>query len=240
MSSFIIKIIAVSAMLLDHTRLVFPDVFPLWFRVVGRLAFPLFAYLIAEGFRHTRSPERFLSRLLLFAVISEPFFRYAFADAIGVNTFGFVSFANVFFTLFLGGTAIFAYRYVMDRWNVASLAILPAAVCVFLGGFLSVDYSWKGVLFIFAMYAVKKTHTRLVVMAGMCLLIWLPVFVIAFTGGVGAVTGTNYAMIAATLLTVPLAASYNGKRGYPMKWFFYAFYPVHLAGFGGVFLLLAT
>jgi hypothetical protein len=232
MSAFAIKTIAVTAMLLDHMRLVFPDTFPLWFRIIGRLAFPLFAFLIAEGFRKTRSREKFLARLLFFAVLSEPFFRYAFASAIDITVFGFVSFSNVFFTLFLGGCAIVSYRYVLERWNVASLALLPAGACVFLGGFLSVDYTWKGVLFIFAMYAIKKTHHRFVVMAGMCLLIWLPVFIMIGDGRGHIITGANYAMIAATLLTVPLAATYNGKRGRQVKWFFYVFYPAHLALLG--------
>jgi len=227
-------------MLLDHTRLVFPDTFPIGFRVIGRLAFPLFAYLIAEGFRKTRSRGRFLARLLLFAVISEPFFRLAFADALNVKTFGIISFSNIFFTMFLGGVAITAYRYVLDKRNVVFLALLPAAVCVFLGGYLGVDYNWIGVLFIFALYAVKKTHTRLIVMAGMCLLIWLPVYMLILSGFGDAVTHAHYAMIASTLLTVPIAACYNGKRGYRAKWFFYIFYPAHLAALWGVAVFLIS
>jgi hypothetical protein len=244
-SAFALKVIAVTAMLLDHTQAVFPDTFPLWFRVVGRLAFPIFAFLIAEGLRHTRSQKKFLLRLFVFALVSEPFFDYAIMGAPGLYGVDFLNRTNVFYTLFLGGSAIAVYKFVREKASAygfnagpAEMAsCLPAVFFLWLGAALDVDYNWVGVLFIFAMYAVKKTHARLVVMAGMCLLIWLPVLATVMGGFGGYFSATVYAMIAATLLTVPLAARYNGKRGPGGKWFFYVFYPAHLALLGGVYFL---
>ena len=82
MSAFVLKIIALAAMFTDHLYIVFPDVFPFWFRGVGRLAFPIFVYLLADGFRHTKKPERFLMRLLAFAFIAEIPYDIAFGNQI--------------------------------------------------------------------------------------------------------------------------------------------------------------
>ena len=101
MTAFTLKIIALTAMFIDHIAVVFPDTVPLWFRAIGRLAFPIFAYLLAEGFRHTRSKEKLLMRLLAFAAISEiPY------DLVMGNTINSATNTNIFYTLFLGGVAI--------------------------------------------------------------------------------------------------------------------------------------
>ena len=65
MTAFTLKIIALLAMLIDNMAVVFPDYFPFWFRCIGRLAWPIFAYLIAEGFRNTKAPDKFLLRLII-------------------------------------------------------------------------------------------------------------------------------------------------------------------------------
>ncbi|MCL2190249.1 MAG: conjugal transfer protein TraX [Defluviitaleaceae bacterium] len=234
MSSFVIKIIAVISMLFDHTRVFFPDTFPMEFRVIGRIAFPLFVFLVAEGFHHTRSPIKFLLRLLAFALISEPIFDAA-QPWDGWENINFLSHTNIFYTLFLGGASIAAYKYVQARWNVTSLAILPAVGFAALGHLLTADYGAMGVLFIFALYITKKTQPRLLlwVMAGMCLLLWHNVlWDLAMGVRYAAIT---YVMVGATVLAVPIAAAYNGKRGINtpwVKWGFYVFYPLHLAALG--------
>jgi hypothetical protein len=239
MTSFHLKLIAVISMLLDHMQIAFPAVFPIEFRLVGRLAFPLFAFLIAEGFRRTRSPEKFLLRLFLFALISEPFFDYFLSPAPNFWSVGFLNNTNIFYTLFLGGAAVTTYRYVMNRHNVALLAVLPAVGFAALAVWLTVDYSWMGVAFIFALYITKKTPARLFVMAAMCLFLWSPLLAYHFMGQPVRVAGNPQLMIAATLLSVPLAACFNGKRGPAVKWFFYIFYPAHMAVLGGISFFLS-
>jgi hypothetical protein len=245
LSAFQIKIIAVTAMMLDHMRVAFPDVFPLWFRVVGRLAFPLFAYLIADGFRHTRSPGKFLARLAVFALISEPFFDIAFGNAATWRDVNFLSDTNIFYTLFLGGAAISLYRYTVLRGSLLRGKSLfgdflhggskwvAIIICIFFGGLavaLGVDFGWAGAVFIFALYAAKENR-RLAVLAGMCFCIWLPLFILMLSGYELANPRMNFAFVLVTFLTVPIAACYNGKRGpdgFVLKWFFYLFYPLHL------------
>jgi hypothetical protein len=257
MSSFKLKLIAVTAMLLDHLQVVFPQTFPPEFRIIGRLAFPLFAYLIAEGFRHTRDPKKFLLRLFAFALISEPFFDYALMQAPDIWSVDFLNRTNIFYTLFLGGAAITVYKYVyaldtsstggkpsqqydvfLRRFRLLLSAAPPVIFFIFLGRFLNTDYGWVGVTFIFTLYAVKKTPHRLIAMAVMCLFIWYPIFLQAIMNPGFSLSPWHYLMVSATVLSVLPAACYNGKRGPRLKWSFYLFYPLHLAILGGVSHLL--
>lgn len=111
MTSFKLKIIALVTMFIDHMGAVVPEAFGFapvgvnLFRVIGRVSFPIFVYLIAEGFRHTKSPAKFLIRLGIFALISE----IPFDMAINGNV-NFFANTNIFYTLFFGGAAIESYR----------------------------------------------------------------------------------------------------------------------------------
>ncbi|MCL1787388.1 MAG: conjugal transfer protein TraX [Defluviitaleaceae bacterium] len=269
MNAFTLKIIALTAMILDHMGVVFPQVFGLEFRVIGRLAFPLYVFLIAEGFRHTKSPGKFLARLFAFALISEPFFDWALRGAsfsFGAGGVNFLAHTNIFYTLFLGGLAIVAYEkireiklpppdigsaYWTSRNTFAKLmvgafgfdayhhireklkqvaAFAPVAACAALAQYgLTTDYGAYGVLFIFAMYVVRRKGLSLAVMAGFC--IWQHWWVLqdAYADGVAHIPAIVWLMFPATLTAVALVAFYNGKRGPGFKWFFYAAYPAHLA-----------
>ena len=140
MTAFTLKIIALSAMLIDHSAVVFPDIFPFWFRGIGRLAYPIFVYVLAEGFRHTKSPMKFLTRLFTFALISEIPFDLALTGKIN-----FLADTNIFYTLFLGGAAVCLYERFKERHNWQTMAviaaILPTAV---LAEIMSVDYGGAG------------------------------------------------------------------------------------------------
>ena len=96
MSSFVLKLIAVISMILDHTGYVIFGSFS-WMNVIGRLAFPIFAFCITEGYAHTSNLKKYFFRLLLFAIISQvPYmlFLSIFSDSL-MNW-------NILFTLVLG------------------------------------------------------------------------------------------------------------------------------------------
>jgi len=241
MNSFHLKIIASVTMLIDHMSAVMPAVFGQAHRVVGRIAFPIYVFLIAEGFRHSKNPWKFMLRLGAFAIISEPIFDFALG-----NDISFVRNTNIFYTLFLGGAAIIAYKYIIkyldekpgDSYFLTRqmVAISPAIPFMWIAEFLSTDYGAYGVIFILSMYVIKPKLFRLAVMAFFC--VWQHRFTIQFFVENGLIY-LNYniyfvLMIPATLLAVVFVAFYNEKRGRDVKWFFYVFYPLHL----GVLVLM--
>jgi hypothetical protein len=223
MTAFTLKIIALTAVLFDHLWVVFPDVFPFWFRGIGRLAWPIFAFLLAEGFRHTKAPEKFLMRLLAFALISEiPY------DLVFGNEINFFANTNIFYTLFLGGTAICLYERMKEKRNWQTMAVIAGVLpAVILAQILTTDYGSMGVLFIFAMYAIKPKTTRLIAFGAFALSQFLPLVAAYFLGI--EIPSKYLLIIPFTLAVIPLIAMYNGKRGKQAKWLFYFAYPAHLA-----------
>ncbi|MCL2197362.1 MAG: conjugal transfer protein TraX [Defluviitaleaceae bacterium] len=224
MSVFVLKIIALTSMLIDHVGAVFfTDLIVL--RVIGRIAFPIFVYLIAEGFRHTRSPWRFLARLGAFAIISEIPFDLAFND--GIN---FFADTNIFYTLFLGGLAIVAYETLKNKMVIVSF--VPTLVCMALAVLLSADYGAYGVFFVFCMYIIKNFRWRLASMVLLCIWQHQGMIFWGINRSFAYIPTMHLLMIPATLIPVALIAFYNGKRGRGLKWFFYIAYPLHLLVFG--------
>ena len=201
------------------------------------MAFPIFAYLIAEGFRHSSDPLKFLSRLGIFAIISEPFYDWAIRGAASPLYVDFLRHTNIFYTLALGGAAIMLHKYVLDETGSVGKAIVPSFLFMVLAWLLTTDYGAYGVAFIFFMYVIKPLPVRLGAMAVFCM--WQHVDLIGWMLVNDAVEPLYVMMVLATLVPVVLVFFYNGQRGRSLKWFFYASYPVHLgilAGLGLVFL----
>ncbi len=160
LSGSALKVLAVATMLIDHvgtlleTRPVplftaFGWQITLYFlmRFVGRLAFPIFAFLVVEGYHHTRSRIRYGASLLLFAFLSEiPW------DLFHNGAWFSLDSQNVFFTLFLGYLGIYAYEYFRDRWFLRALAIVLLLSVSLL---LRADYDVTGFCFLLLMYALR-------------------------------------------------------------------------------------
>ena len=246
MTAFHLKVIALASMIIDHMGAVFPEYFGFEFRIIGRLAFPIFVYLIAEGFRHTKRPEKFLARLAVFAIISEPPFDWAIHGGVEYFPRGvdFLNSTNIFYTLFLGGVAIYAFQKVKEILSprvgnivATCAAVLPLFASMAAANALTADYRAYGVAFIFIMYVIKPRGFRLGAMAVLCLwqFEWIIRRIVPYliAGNFASLPVSNNAimMMPVTLITVALVAFYNGKRGRDIKWFFYAAYPIHLAIF---------
>lgn len=248
MTGFALKLIAICSMLLDHTLHVLPmqtilaETFGMslessalllaLLRPLGRLAFPIFAFFIAEGCRHTRSPKKYVGRLLLFGLISELPFRLALSympAEISLRLWP-PRFTNVFFTLALGALACFACRSLRERGRPI-LALLPALPLAVLAELLHTDYGFWGVLAVFAAYAVNHKLGRLGAMAGVFTVLYLGWPILSSIGYIFSQPGTLLgwtAMWAFALLALVLLFFYNGERGKNIKWAFYIFYPAHL------------
>lgn len=287
-----LKLIAITVMLIDHIAAVVMDHYimnhfnngiydyynvyrvDMIMRLIGRLGFPIFCFLLVEGFTHTHSKWKYARNLAIFALISEIPFNLAI-DARLIS----LDYQNVFFTLLLGLLGLIGIKASMDRdsWtNVLKILSFPAyflagmvtlyfvskwlmpygvrpmeiisdipmfliagvisvvflliafrgktidekasigmalysaIACVIAAELLKTDYAGSGVIVILAMYAVRK-------------------YGYVKQGLIGCIILTIMQAIefSCFLILIPLK-HYNGERGISLKYFFYAFYPVHL------------
>ena len=198
-NTFFLKWIAIISMLIDHIGAV---LFPWceWMRIVGRLAFPIFAYLLVEGFVYTKDVKKYLVRLGLFALISEIPFDLAFFGTVFAPVH-----QNVFFELFCGILMLCLMLKTPSKTN----QIIILIVMLLISDWLGLDYGSWGLLMVYACY--KFREQKIVKLA----------LLVIFNLLMG------YSQIYAGLAVI-LIAFHNRELGPKMKWLFYAFYPAHL------------
>lgn len=219
LSASTLKIIAIISMLVDHFAIAIYwqmehhnyDTYRLM-RDVGRIAFPIYGFLLVEGFFYTKNRKKYIARCLFFAAISEIPFDMAIYGKIWNPEH-----QNIFFTLVLGLCTL----SMLERIKGYELTdILRRVVCIAIGAglaqLLEVDYHYLGVLFIVMFYYCRNLNPWYRDMIG----------VIAF----------SYE-ITAPLAFIPIHF-YNGKRGLPIKYIFYLVYPVHLLIYGMIRMYL--
>ncbi len=201
MSAFTLKLIACISMVFDHCgAYLFPEA--VWMRYVGRFSFPIYAFLLTEGFRHTRNIKKYLFRLLLFALVSEiPY------DLLGHDTFFYPGSQNAFFTLFSGLLML----YIMEWTNSTALKCFILISVMAITEICHFNYRYPGIFMIFAFDYFRD----------------LPI--LRDLNIIAANIRLYYAKIqvAGSLAIIPISL-YNGKRGPSWKVFFYLFYPIHL------------
>jgi hypothetical protein len=194
-----LRIIALIAMAIDHIGLVFfPDYFI--FRIIGRLAFPLFAFGIAQGYLYTKNLSKYLQRILLLALISQPIF-YLLINQENLN---------ICFTLTLGLSVIYLYDKGKHWW----VKVFGIILILFLGEWLQVEYGAYGILLILCLYVFK--NNILLILFGSLLMF--------------AQALLNYSQILNLFAIIPLFLVYyiKDKRIKMNRWVQYLFYPVHL------------
>lgn len=146
-NGLILKLIAIVTMAIDHIGAVlYPDM--MWFRIIGRIAFPIFVFLMVEGFYHTSNIRKYELRMLIFVFVSEIPFDLAFSQ----TAFEFSS-QNVFFTLFLGLLMLDLIRRVQKSHYVFEVLLLIGFMV--LAYFLHTDYSCGGILLIYVFYKAR-------------------------------------------------------------------------------------
>ena len=204
-----LKLIALASMVLDHVG---DNFFPeqLWMRVLGRIAMPLFAFCVAEGYCHTRDRGRYLLRLGVFALVSEiPFDLVTAGEALEF------SHQNIMLTFFWAILALLCYERLTagngskGRLALGCLVLLAAGLVSLL---LGMDYNVLalGLVFLFTLLREKPLAVR--GLAGMAYHALLRNVGIYWFGLLG---------------FIPIFL-YNGRRGRGLKWLFYLFYPGHL------------
>ena len=222
MSAFTLKLLALVTMMIDHIGAVF---FPqyIWLRYIGRLSFPIYAFLIAEGFVHTRSRLKYFLRLLIFGIISELPYNYLFYG----NIFHPES-QNIMFELALGIPVLFCAEKIRDK---KYLFILPCAALVLMSEYFGFSYGVYGIFLMLMAYISRSKGAGLqgLYSAGTTIIFNGTVDMsIPFIGGRLNILDFNSVQCLAVLAAVPIML-YNGKKGkYSLKWFFYVIYPAHI------------
>lgn len=220
--SFSLKVLAMAAMTADHAAVAFlkrgmlPGILEpvltdtalyrwyilLWIvRGFGRMAFPIFMFLLVEGFFHTGSQRKHALRLLLFAVLSEAPF-----DLATHGTLFYWEHQNVMLTLLLSFLAMcLAERLRGVRAHAFLLRILVFAGMAGASCLLKADYGWRGVLLCAVFYFLRKNR------------------LLSCAFGTAALSSEP-----ASILAFPFLYLYNGRKGRNTGRFFYFFYPLHL------------
>lgn len=212
-SASTLKWIAVISMLVDHFGIAIywqleGHTYKIYeiYRYVGRIAFPIYCFLLVEGFFLTRDIRKYIGRCFLFACISEIPFNMAVYGQIWY-THG----QNVYFTLTIGLCTLVA----LDRVRgFGAVSVVKQLLCIGIGAglaqMLEVDYHYLGVLFIVMFYYCREMNK------------WQRDLI-------GAVAFSYE--VTAPLAMIPIHF-YNGERGLRLKYVFYLVYPVHLLIYG--------
>lgn len=225
-----LKIIAMLIMVIDHVAaillhdLVFANYsigyrdnfmidMVLVMRTIGRLSFPIFAFLIVESYTYTRSRPRFILRLGIFAIITEPMFNYA-----QNSTWLYPQYQSNMVTWTLAIIAIYLYDLILQRFENTSInkilsyltAILPVISIAVFNHFIGSDYGYEGILVCFGIYILRNNRVVAMMLASMILI------------------ASNGSIQFMSLLAIIPILMYNDTRGKGLKYFFYLFYPLHL------------
>lgn len=216
LNSFAIKLVAILTMLIDHVGLIFfAD--ESWMRVIGRIAMPLFAFLLVEGFIYTRNLPNYIKRLFIFGIISQlPYMLMNFVA--GTDPWRL----NIMFTLCLGLVTLSLVNQ-SKNWLIKSLVILGALLLAEIGDF---SYGAYGILLVLSCYLIRK-H----------LLIGSLVFTLATIAA--SVRSWASIMQIYALGALPIILFYDHKLGPKIsRWWFYWFYPAHMFVLAGLYWLI--
>lgn len=199
-----IKIIAIISMVIDHTGSVFVNdkLYPELYQVmrgIGRIAFPIFCFLLVQGFIHTSNVKKYILRLAVLALISEIPFDLAF-----FNQIYYWKHQNVFFTLLIGLFVLVGMKFYEKKTAGQIFVFLLGAIVAIS---LQTDYSIGGILLMALLYRFRSLQIERIST------------VIIFNILMGQLWG---------ICSIPFIELYNGKRGMRVKYLFYGFYPFHL------------
>lgn len=174
-------------------------------RGIGRIAFPIFCFLLVEGFLHTKDIRKYLARIFVMALLSEHAFNLLYSGH-HMEPEG----QSIFLTLFIGLLTIWGIDKIRTMENMPRQAAASFTLAIIIAGclaayLLKTDYSYHGIMSIAAIYLLRS-DIGLTCVGGAISFIWEPWAIPAF---------------------IPIYF-YNGKRGLRAKYIFYLFYPLHI------------
>ncbi len=222
-----LKVLAALFMVCDHIGMLFFTLSPSLFllRYIGRVAYPMFAFFIAEGCRYTKNKAKYLGFLAVMGLV----FHLFYAIATGDDTI------NVIVSFALAVCLVYQWQFFVDEVKAKKYLMAIGVFVVMVGyaylchrvcGVVHVDYYFGGILLPWLVYLFKNKWLRLGMFS-------IGIILVCYYMG-------EFADVEIWgLFAVPIMALYNGKRGtLRMKYFFYVFYPAHLVILYGISLLV--
>jgi hypothetical protein len=216
-----LKLAAIIAMTIDHAAwLILPreTIAAFICHIIGRLTFPVMAFMIVEGYHHTRDVRKYLFRLAISALIAHFAYAFCFNHSLLFDLKnGLIDSTSVLWGFTFGLLSLIIYHHrQMKKWLKVVLIIL----CIILA--IPSDWSWVCVVFILVLdlnYGNMKRQ-----------FIWMTVFGFSYALVYCLVISWWSSFQFAVILAFPLLFCYNGERGrwMGMKWLFYIYYPLHL------------
>lgn len=222
-----LKIIALIFMFIDHAgKMLFPGIPEM--RLIGRIAFPIYTWCMIVGFHYTRSVPKYLLRILLVGLVSQPLYNIALNHTWRDP--------NIFLTLSLGLCALWGIRekkFLSQIWAPAAALILAIV--------LKADYGWKGVLLFVLLYAVRDSRPGIAAVMVAYFLFWGSFYSVTksyfgFSFDISRLPGflsqplnALLRMEAYALLSLPFILIRFKKDLKMPRWTGYVLYPAHLA-----------
>jgi len=228
-----LKLIAITAMTIDHlTWALFPGFRTEWWvialHIIGRLTAPIMWFFIAEGCHYTHNKRAYLTRLLVFAVISHFAYDFAFGIPFFDLSAGFLNRTSVMWSLFLAAVVIFCTR-------AEAIPTVWKYVIIFGACILALPSDWSSIAVMAPFFLYQ--HRGNLKKQALDIVLWTAVYALVYFFAIDKL----YAVLQMfTFLSIPLLFQYNGERGKwkGMKWLFYLYYPAHLVVIGIIRLLL--
>ena len=235
-NSFTLHILAMIFMLSDHLWIIF---FPnqLWLYALGRLTFPIFAFMIVEGFFRTKNRKKYLIRIFIFAIISEIPFNLFSSLAMRKVTMLFYPYNNVLWTFLIALCGLNLLEEIENFKNLDKVIrflekITISFISIMMAYLIKSDYLGYGVITVFIFYFFREKNYRNIFFQTISIII-LNIFIMPdyefpfnFFGKEIFIKVQIFA-----LFSLPIIWLYNGKQGIHnnfIKYMFYFFYPLHL------------
>jgi hypothetical protein len=231
-TSFSLHIMAMLFMLCDH---LWGTIVPGndWLTCIGRLTFPIYAFMLVEGYFHTKNLKKYVRRLLVFAILSEIPFNLAMGSSIFYPIH-----QNVLWSFLIAIGLIHWNEKVKEKKIWLRILVGLAAVCIaYIGGIVTfVDYYNAGILMVLAFYAFRGRKWWCYLGQLLCLgyinfeILGGFTYMVQIFGQTLFVERQGFALLA--LIPIWL---YKGKQGYhsrALQFSYYAFYPLHLLVLG--------
>ena len=251
LDAFKLKWIAIIGMVLNHMVITWWEIIPMGLAfpmyAAGGLTFPIMAYFVVEGYKHTSNLKRYMLRLFVVGLIAMPFHIVALAVPLGGGNPMFYPWLNILFSIILSLFVLVLYDKIRFRilfWLLYVILIVPISLIFF-------EWYFVGVTMVLLFYIIRNESARRIVppfFAGVCWLVLglLPMelpYELLPDGVTPLIANADFMALMPTFaigcfLSAVLLKNYNGERGKPMKWLFYAFYPLHLFVLAAVGLML--